>query len=88
MVSFGSVLKRARMIAGISQEELAEKLCISRTSISRMENDKLEPRISDVIRWGQATQATELIAAMLCGIDVATLLQNISMLIGGFITWI
>lgn len=87
-MNFGTVLKRARMIAGLSQEELAEKLCMGRTAISRIENDRLEPRISDVIRWGQATQATELIAAMLCGIDVTTILQNISMLIGGFILWI
>lgn len=86
-MKFGAVFKRARMIKGLSQEELAEELCVSRTSISRIENDRLEPRLSDAVRWLQTTQTPELIAAILCGVDVATILQNISMLVGGFIKW-
>lgn len=86
-MDFGTVLKKARLIAGLTQENLAEKLRISRETVSRIENERLEPRITDVIRWGQATQAPELIAAMLCGIDVSTILQNITQLMGGFIAW-
>jgi hypothetical protein len=44
--------------------------------------------LSDAIRWFNATQAPEALAAMLCGVDVATIVQHISVLVGGLITYI
>lgn len=85
---FGLVLRRVRVSAGLSQEELAEKIYLSRSAVSRLENDRLKLTVEDAVRWGQATHATEVIAALLCGIDVATILQNITTLIGGFILWV
>lgn len=87
-MQYGSLFKRSRKMSGLSQEALAEKMYMPRSTISKVENDKMELKLSDAIRWFQATQAPELLAALLCGVDVATLAQHISMLMGGFISYI
>ncbi len=87
-MQFGSMLRKTRLRSGLSQEELAEKIFISRSAVSRLENDKLELKLADAIRWFQATQAPEALAALLCGIDITTVVQSLSTLIGGFIIWI
>ncbi|MDQ0176039.1 helix-turn-helix domain-containing protein [Bacillus chungangensis] len=84
-MKFGAVFKKIRVLAGLSQEELAEKIYLSRSNVSRVENDKLILRLDDVIRWFQVTQAPEALAALLCGVDVNTVLQNITQILGGFI---
>lgn len=88
---FGSVLKRVRLKAGLSQEELAEKLYLSRSSVSRLENDRLELKAADLIRWFQVTQAPEVAAALICGVDIAALMQLISSMttfVGDTILWV
>lgn len=88
-MSFGAILRAVRQKAGLSQEEMAEKMYVSRSTISRLENDRLKLTVEDAIRWGQITQAPEAIAAMLCGLDVSQVMQIISSLpIGGMITWL
>ncbi|WP_078379124.1 helix-turn-helix domain-containing protein [Sutcliffiella halmapala] len=86
-MSFGKILRQLRVKAGFSQEELAEQIFLSRSAVSRLENDNLELKLADAIRWFQATRAPEAVAAMLCGVDVNTLIQALSMLAGGIITW-
>lgn len=88
-MSFGAILRAVRRKAGLSQEEMAEKMYVSRSTISRLENDRLKLTVEDAIRWGQITQAPEAIAAMLCGLDISQVMQIISSLpIGGLITWL
>lgn len=87
-MAFGQILRKVRLNAGLSQEELADKIYLSRSAVSRLENNRLKLTVEDAVRWGQATHASEIVAAMLCGIDVTTILQNITMLIGGLILWI
>lgn len=88
-MSFGAILRAVRRKAGLSQEEMAEKMYVSRSTISRLENDRLKLTVEDAIRWGQITQAPEAIAAMLCGLDISQVMYIISNLpIGGLITWL
>ncbi len=82
---YGSILKKVRLKSGLSQEELAEEIYLSRSAVSRLENNRLKLTVDDAVRWGQATQATEIIAALLCGIDVAVVSELVTTLIGGFI---
>ncbi len=86
-MSFGTVLQKVRVEAGLSQEELADKIFVSRSTVSRLENDKLKLTVQDAISWGQATQATEVMAALLCGVDLVALTQMLTTLVGGFITF-
>ncbi|MBW8350738.1 helix-turn-helix domain-containing protein [Bacillus sp. IITD106] len=87
-MNLGAVLKKARITAGLSQEELALRIFLPRSTVSKLENNKMVLKAEDLIRWCQITQAQELMVALLIGVDPATIIQNISMLIGGFITWI
>lgn len=75
---FGSILKKVRLNAGLSQEKLAERVFLSRSAVSRLENDKLELKAADLIRWFQATQAPEMAAAILCGVDITALTDLIT----------
>ena len=88
---YGNVLKKLRLKAGFSQEEMAEKMFVSRSTVSRLENNRLKLTVEDAVRWGQVTQAPEVIAAMLCGIDIAQVLQlisSLSTLLGGLAYWL
>lgn len=87
-MSFGTVLQKVRVEAGLSQEELADKIFVSRSTVSRLENDRLKLTVQDAISWGQATNATEIMAALLCGVDLVALTQMLTTLLGGFIRFI
>jgi len=89
-VELGTVLKQMRKEAGLSQEAISEELHIARSSISKLERDQLELRAFDLIRWANVTQSQEALAAMILGVDVATLQQaldtvstTIGLILGG-----
>ncbi|WP_082394261.1 helix-turn-helix domain-containing protein [Bacillus sp. JCM 19034] len=85
-MQFGSILKKVRLNAELSQEELAEKMFLSRSAVSRLENDKLELKAGDLIRWFQVTNAPEIAAAIICGVDIGALMHLLSSL--SLISWI
>ena len=74
-MQFGTLLRKMRKGADMSQEEIALELHIARSSISKLERDQLELKAADLIRWANATQSQEVIAAMILGIDVGLLQQ-------------
>ena len=47
-MTFGVNLKEARKEAGLSQEQLAEKICVSRSAIAKWETDKGMPDINNL----------------------------------------
>lgn len=52
-LTFGQKLKEARKKAGLTQEQLAEKLAVSRQAVTKWENDKGLP---DVDNWKTLSQ--------------------------------
>ena len=48
-------LRRARLLAGLEQRELAEQLGVNRATISLWENGHTEPSASNFVRWAIAT---------------------------------
>ncbi|MEK4403493.1 helix-turn-helix transcriptional regulator [Sporosarcina sp. FSL K6-6792] len=87
-MDFGTVLRKARIGAGLSQEEMAPQMFMPRSTISKLENDKMELKASDLIRWFQVTQVPEAAVALICGVDVVAVTQLITTLLGGFIHFI
>lgn len=85
---FGDILKKTRLVSGLSQEDMAEKTHLSRSTVSRLENNKMEIKAVDLINWFQATQAPEIAAAIICGVDVVAVTQLLSTLVGGFINFL
>src|SRR5689334_5733917 len=49
MASFGSILRQTRQKAGISQRELAARIGLDFSYISKVENDRLPPPAADTI---------------------------------------
>lgn len=87
----GAILKACRERQGISQEDLADKLHINQSDISKIENDNKEPTISLFNAWLHNTQAQEVAIAFLFGMDGLSILQNLSQLIGnilGGVKWV
>lgn len=77
-MQFAQILKRTRKMAGLTQEEMAEKLHMSRSNVANIERGHIELKMSDAIRWCQATNMPEVSAAMLCGVDPVTIMQLVN----------
>lgn len=73
----GAVLKACRTRAGFTQEELADKLYISQSDVSKYESDAMEPHLSILQAWTSNTQAPEVLVAFLCGMDGLNIMQHI-----------
>lgn len=64
-----------RKKAGMSQEDIALELHMSISNVSRLETDKYELKAADLLRWGNVTNCSEVVAAMVLGIDAGLLQQ-------------
>jgi len=73
----GAILKACRTRAGLSQEELAHRLYINQSDVSKYENDTKEPTISLFYAWMTNTQAHEVLVAFLCGMDGLGIMQKL-----------
>jgi len=75
----GSLLRRSRMKRGFTQPQLAEKLGLSASTVSRMEKGRIGVQVNDLLNWIKVTNGQELLIAFLCNADVITagMLQGI-----------
>ena len=77
------LLRALREKAGLSQEELADKLNWSQSAISRLESGKKKRiELAEFMSWVHATNAPEVAIAWLYGVDGITILQSIIQLVG------
>lgn len=76
-MDYGAILRACRKRAGLTQEELADRLHLGQSDISRYEADKQEPTMSLFKAWTENTQSPEVMAAFLLGIDGITMIQQI-----------
>jgi transcriptional regulator with XRE-family HTH domain len=49
MTTFGSVLRRARLAAGLTQRQLAERAGLSRAAVWRLEAERSRPRQKETL---------------------------------------
>lgn len=91
-LEYGHILKALRIKAGLSQEQMAEKLNRSRSCISKFETNKKVVDLSTFLQWVDVTRCQEVAIAMLYGIDGMTvlsqILQTIPAFVGGLLLWI
>jgi len=57
-MTLGQRIQKGRKEAGLSQEELAEQLGVSRQAVSRWENDNGYPEMEKIIRLSQIYQVS------------------------------
>ncbi|WAA10306.1 helix-turn-helix domain-containing protein [Fervidibacillus albus] len=89
-MQFGGILKAVRQKAGFSQEELAHRLNMNQSDISKIETDRKVPDAFTFIQWIQLTNTPEVMMAFLYGIDAFTIMSDFiqTIPIGGFIAWL
>jgi len=74
-MQLGTVLRKMRRGAGMSQEDMALELHMSISNVSRLETGKYELKAIDLINWANATGAQDVLVAMLLSVDIAIVQQ-------------
>lgn len=70
-MQLGAIFRSARLRKGYTQQELADKLSRSRTSITKMESDEQKITLEDAISWAKHTNANDMLIAAILTIDPA-----------------
>ncbi|WP_400162884.1 multiprotein-bridging factor 1 family protein [Brevibacillus sp. TJ4] len=76
-MDYGPLLKTMRVRAGLSQDQLAEKLHRTGSCISKFESGKKVPDMNTFMAWVHATGTMEVAVAVLCGMDGISIMQQL-----------
>nr|WP_150959318.1 helix-turn-helix transcriptional regulator [Aneurinibacillus sp. XH2] len=79
----GALLRAVRERARLSQEDIAEKLNRSRSSISKLESEQQALDVQTLVHWTEVAGAKEVAIALLYGMDGLQILQNLTAILGG-----
>ena len=79
-MKFGAIMRACREKAGLTQEQLAEKLNRTQACVSKYEKDHKIPDMHTMMNWAEVTGAREVIVTFLYGMDGIGMIQR---LIGG-----
>lgn len=82
-MKLGAILQACRERAGLTQEEMADRLNRSQSCVSKFEKDRKMPDLPTLIHWLNITNTKEVLVAYLCGMDGLAIMQHILNLIGG-----
>ncbi len=59
-----------RLKRGFTQDQMAERMCLNRSTISRMENGKITVTLRDAMIWSQKTSNQDLLLSFIANADV------------------
>lgn len=82
-MKFGAIMQACRERAGLTQEQMAEKMHRTQACISKYENDHKIPDMPTMMKWVDATGAREVLVAFIYGMDGLSIMQNMMTLVGG-----
>ncbi|MGC7931290.1 helix-turn-helix domain-containing protein [Lysinibacillus sp. VIII_CA] len=90
-VKAGKMLKKFRVNANITQEEMADKLNSTQSTVSKLESGRKTIDIFTFAKWLKITESEFAGTAMMFGMEIANALTHISQtvptIVGGFISW-
>ena len=81
-MKYGVIAKALRVRKGWSQEELAEKLHMSRSAISKLENDQQTLDVPTLVRLVEVTGEPAVGVAIMFGMDGIQIMQQIMQIFG------
>lgn len=89
-MEFGSILRKMRKEAGLTQEDMALEMHMSISNISRLETDKYELKAIDLLRWCKITNNPDVLMALYASVDAAStaVASGATALITGTITFL
>lgn len=80
----GNHLKRFRESVGMTQQDIADQLHLTRSAISKIENDLQEVTIPIFKKWVQVTNSEIQAAIILFGTDIFVNASNVLHLVPAF----
>ncbi|WP_158738658.1 helix-turn-helix domain-containing protein [Alteribacillus sp. YIM 98480] len=87
-MDFGAILRACRSRAGLTQEELAHRLHINQSDVSKYEKDLKEPSMNLCQAWVQNTQSPEVMVAFIYGVEGLNMINQIMSTVGSTISMI
>ncbi|BBI32010.1 helix-turn-helix domain-containing protein [Cohnella abietis] len=81
-MNYGVIVKALRVRKKWSQEEFAEKIHVSRSAISMIENDKQTLDVPTLMQMVQVTNEPAVAVAIIMGMDGINILQNLLSAVG------
>ena len=81
-MNYGGIMRAMREKAGLSQEEIAHRLHINQSDVSKLENNYKVPCISLMSKWAQVTSSPEVVVAFLMGMDGLQIMQQLLPMLG------
>lgn len=82
-LDLGAIMKASRVRAGLSQEEMAERIGYNQSDVSKFETELKMPAIPTFLRWFEVTNAKEVAVAYIMGMDGLSIMQSILQVVGG-----
>jgi len=76
-MEYGAILKACRVRSKLTQSQLAEKLHIARSCVSKLESGKKLLDVPTLVKWAEATSSREVVVACLYGLDGLSIIQNV-----------
>lgn len=76
-MEYGAILKACRVRSKLTQAQLAEKLHIARSCVSKLESGKKLLDVPTLVKWAEATSSREVVVACLYGLDGLSIIQNV-----------
>ncbi len=77
-MEYGLKFRLMRKRANKTQQELADEMFVSRSTISRIESGKLKLAFDEAVRWAKQTDSQDILVALVCGTDIPGALQMLS----------
>ena len=81
-MKYGVIVKALRVRKGWSQEELAEKLHMSRSAISKLENDQQTLDVPTLVRLVQVTGEPAVAVSIMFGMEGIQIMQQVMQILG------
>ncbi|MGF6354021.1 transcriptional regulator with XRE-family HTH domain [Paenibacillus sp. 4624] len=76
-MKFGAIMRACREKAGLTQEQLADKLNRTQACVSKFEKDHKVPDMNTMLNWAEVTGAREVIVTFLYGMDGIGMIQRL-----------
>lgn len=76
-MKFGAIMQACREKAGLTQEQMADRLNRTQSCISKYEKDRKIPDMTTMMQWMDATGTREVLIAFLYGMDGLSMLHNV-----------
>lgn len=86
-MNYGPLLRATREHRGLTQEQVADEIGLTRSVVTKMEQGKVGLLLDRAVRWFEITQTQKVLELISTGVEVSVIISSLSTLLGGLILW-